>query len=654
MLLSILRGVWTLLAVLLTLPCAAVYIAYSVARSALRKPQRLPKNAALPAHILLSSATELALRLRSGEISAVSLTRDHIARLRKVDAVLHCVASFRGEHLALREAEAADALLAQCRNTRRLDQLPPFLGVPCTVKEVFAMEGMQLTSSVSQRLGVISTADSPIVAAMRRAGFVIIGTTTTSQLCMWYESYQLRTALRWGINQVSTGNPYDDRCIVGGSSGGEAATIAAGASPCGGGSDIGGSIRMPAAFNGIYGHKPTGGLVSNAGQVPSTNCVAMTTGPLCRFAEDLWPLLMLMAAANRQPGDPHDGSLRAVTLVDVALPLLHTGSGAVRGAGSGGGESAAAVFSTAEVGAAAASTAVRPQQQQQRSRSRSRSPSSRPPSPTRRRAASQQQQQSLSSKTSITAAPPYALSRAPRVLSSWSDVTVHVLTYDARPAFTTPVQGRIRAAIAHSAQVLVSEYGCRGVVELELPELRDAFELWSSVLALEDQPSFKTLLEEAFDRPIDIGTELLLWCVGASTGTLPALVLAMIERLPLLVSPARVAEMRDRAWAFKRRFNAQMAVCNGVLLCPVHPTVASYHDVPLLRPFNVAWTQIFNITESPATAVPLGLDPASGLPLAMQVVGGTGFDGLTIAIANALEARGEAGWRVPPFSGGSV
>src|SRR5919202_3862942 len=94
-----------------------------------------------------------------------------------------------------------------------------------------------------------------------------------------------------------TNNPYDPSRIVGGSSGGEGAVIGAGGAPFGLGSDVGGSIRMPAFFNGIFGHKPTGGLVPNAGQYPVASDAAqkyLTTGPLARRAEDLAPLLRIL------------------------------------------------------------------------------------------------------------------------------------------------------------------------------------------------------------------------------------------------------------------------------------------------------------------------------------------------------------------------
>jgi len=91
--------------------------------------------------------------------------------------------------------------------------------------------------------------------------------------------------------------------MVGGSSGGEAAIIAACGSPFGLGADIGGSIRMPAYFNGIFGHKPSPGLVSNQGQYPTSQDAEvklLATGPLCRHAEDLMPLLRVMAMPDKK------------------------------------------------------------------------------------------------------------------------------------------------------------------------------------------------------------------------------------------------------------------------------------------------------------------------------------------------------------------
>jgi fatty acid amide hydrolase 2 len=113
-----------------------------------------------------------------------------------------------------------------------------------------------------------------------------------------------------------TNNPYDLKRTVGGSSGGEGAMVGAGASPIGLGADIGGSIRMPAFFNGVFGHKPTGGLVPATGHWPMAENAAMrfnSTGPLCRRAEDLFPFLQAIAGP-----DGRDGGCRPIALGDPA------------------------------------------------------------------------------------------------------------------------------------------------------------------------------------------------------------------------------------------------------------------------------------------------------------------------------------------------
>src|SRR5260370_32720457 len=110
---------------------------------------------------------------------------------------------------------------------------------------------MPQTSGLVARKDVVAPEDASTVARMRAAGAIPLGVTNVSELCMWYESN----------NRVygRTNNPYDPSRIVGGSSGGEGAIIGAGGSPFGLGSDVGGPLPMPRAFNGVFGHKPTRG-----------------------------------------------------------------------------------------------------------------------------------------------------------------------------------------------------------------------------------------------------------------------------------------------------------------------------------------------------------------------------------------------------------
>jgi fatty acid amide hydrolase 2 len=129
---------------------------------------------------------------------------------------------------------------------------------------------------------------------------------------MWMES---NNAV-WGRSN----NPYDATRIVGGSSGGEGSIIGSGASPFGIGADVGGSIRMPAFFNGVFGHKPTPGIIPNTGQYPHAEGEAgryLCTGPLCRRAEDLTPLIRLAAGP-----DQVDPFTRPFSLPDPDLSLL--------------------------------------------------------------------------------------------------------------------------------------------------------------------------------------------------------------------------------------------------------------------------------------------------------------------------------------------
>ena len=266
--------------------------------------------------LFLKSATEIAAMIRDGSITSTDAVAAHVERVRRVNPTINAMVADRFDE-ALAEAAAADARIAK---TKKKSALPPFFGVPCSIKECFALTGMPNASGLVSRAGVRSTGDATAVARVRAAGAIPMGVTNTSELCMWMESF----------NNVygRTNNPYDPTRIVGGSSGGEGALIASGASPFGIGSDVGGSIRMPAFFNGVFGHKPTGGLVPGTGQFPNAHGAALrylTTGPLCRRAEDLMPLLRVVAGPDGQDegctdrtiGDPASVDLSALTVTSI-------------------------------------------------------------------------------------------------------------------------------------------------------------------------------------------------------------------------------------------------------------------------------------------------------------------------------------------------
>jgi fatty acid amide hydrolase 2 len=261
-----------------------------------------------------ASALDLATMIRTGRVSSREVVESHIARVRRVNPHVNAMVRDRFDD-ARAEADAADARLAQ-----GVDGLPLLHGVPCTIKESFSVTGMPWTAGLVSRRDVRADADAVTVQRLRAAGAIVLGVTNTSELCMWMES----------VNRVygRTTSAYDTGRTSGGSSGGEGAMVGTGASPFGLGSDIGGSIRMPAFFNGVFGHKPSGGLVPASGQYPQAMGAAalmLSTGPLTRSARDLMPLLRLLAGPDAGDpmcramhlGDPSAVDLSTVTVHDV-------------------------------------------------------------------------------------------------------------------------------------------------------------------------------------------------------------------------------------------------------------------------------------------------------------------------------------------------
>jgi len=246
-------------------------------------------------NIIKVSGVRIAEMIRSREITSVEVVQIYINRIKEVNPLVNSMVQYRFD-LALEEAARVDDVVS----SDLIDTDPyyslankPYYGVPITVKEIIFVEGMSATSGMIGRIGHLATEDAAVVKAMKDAGAIVIGVTNTSELAMWWESH----------NKVYgySCNPYDLRCIVGGSSGGEAAIIAAAGSVMGIGSDIGGSIRMPAFFNGVFGHKPSPFLVSNEGQFPPATGVGglyLGLGPICRYADDLEPMLKTMVSKN--------------------------------------------------------------------------------------------------------------------------------------------------------------------------------------------------------------------------------------------------------------------------------------------------------------------------------------------------------------------
>ncbi|XP_073961529.1 fatty-acid amide hydrolase 2-B [Choristoneura fumiferana] len=248
----------------------------------------------ITADILKLPAVEVANKIRNKEITSVEVLEACKQRIKDINSALNCFVEDRFE-LALKEAKEADELIRGGTMTvEQLEKEKPFLGVPFTTKDCIAVKGLHHTSGVVLRKDVIATDDAVSIKLLRNKGAIIIGLTNVPELCMWWETH----------NHIygRTNNPYNTTRIVGGSSGGEGCIQGAAGSIFGVGSDIGGSIRMPAYFNGIFGHKPSRHVVSNEGQYPMPQTELLNSylglGPMTRHAVDLKPLLKIMSGDN--------------------------------------------------------------------------------------------------------------------------------------------------------------------------------------------------------------------------------------------------------------------------------------------------------------------------------------------------------------------
>ncbi len=242
------------------------------------------------------TATAMKAALDAGSLSSVELVTSLQARADAVEPLINgFVAQYREGALA--QARASDALRAR-------GGTGPLLGLPLSVKENFGLVGTAASVGVRAKSGRVGSEDAALVRVAREAGAVFLGKTNVPQLLLSMESE----------NPIygATKNPWKADRSPGGSSGGEGAVIAAGASPMGIGTDIGGSIRNPAAWCGICGLKPTAGrwsLAGVAGGQPGQEAVRAQSGPMARTVDDL---ALLLGALSPE----------AQHAVDAAVPAL--------------------------------------------------------------------------------------------------------------------------------------------------------------------------------------------------------------------------------------------------------------------------------------------------------------------------------------------
>jgi len=236
------------------------------------------------------SAVSMAERIRRKELSPVELVESHLSRIQELNPKLNAFVQVDAER-ARRQARVAEAAVGNA------EELGPLHGVPISIKSSIEVAGLRRESGSKLRAGFVAAQAAPLVSRLRQAGAIILGVTNTPEMLMAWETDNLLYG--------RTNNPWDLERTPGGSSGGEAAAIAAGMSTGGVGSDGGGSIRVPAHFSGICGLKPTPGRIPATGHFPaSTGPFALlgVVGPMARTVADLKVLFEVMQGPD--DGDP--------------------------------------------------------------------------------------------------------------------------------------------------------------------------------------------------------------------------------------------------------------------------------------------------------------------------------------------------------------
>ena len=194
-------------------------------------------------------------QIRTKRISPVELLEAHLAQIERLNPKLNAFVQLDADR-ARRAARDAEIAIMQEKQTG------PLHGVPISIKSSLEVAGLRCEAGTRLRAGFVARQDAPLVTRLKNAGAILLGTTNTPELLMAWETDNLLYG--------RTNNPWDLARTPGGSSGGEAAAIAAGMSAGGMGSDGGGSIRVPAHFCGICGLKPTPGRIPATGHYPTS------------------------------------------------------------------------------------------------------------------------------------------------------------------------------------------------------------------------------------------------------------------------------------------------------------------------------------------------------------------------------------------------
>src|SRR5215217_5163687 len=260
----------------------------------------------------------IARLIREGEVSPVEVAEAHLERISRLNPALNAIVTLAPD--LIERARAAESELMRGDNRGELH------GVPITIKDTIDTAGLRTTSGSKMHIDYVPQTDAPAVARLKAAGAIILGKTNPAEMAMDYT----------GDNPVfgRTNHPLNPDLTPGGSSGGEAVAIATHMSPGGIGSDLAGSVRIPAHFCGIAGLKPTTGRVPGAGQFPPGSgpySLGAVIGPMARRVGDL-RLLLSVLSHGVEPSHDLRGSRVAWYTDDGVAPVTEETVSAVKAA----------------------------------------------------------------------------------------------------------------------------------------------------------------------------------------------------------------------------------------------------------------------------------------------------------------------------------
>src|SRR6185503_337788 len=231
------------------------------------------------------SLETIARMIRQREVSPVEVAEAHLERIGRINPGLNAIVTLAPD--VVERAKAAEAALL------RGDEVGSLHGVPVTIKDTIDTAGLRTTSGSKIRMDFVPETDAPAVARLKAAGAIVLGKTNAAEMAMDYTADDLVFG--------RTNHHLDAGLTPGGSSGGEAVAIATCMSPGGIGSDLAGSVRIPAHFCGICGLKPTTGRIPGELQFPPSTgpySLGATIGPMARRVRDLHLMFNVLAGID--------------------------------------------------------------------------------------------------------------------------------------------------------------------------------------------------------------------------------------------------------------------------------------------------------------------------------------------------------------------